>query len=146
MKKKSFFFTRLKYLDLAIVWDSSVTVFRRQRNFPNPVLSTRHGGCFSAPAIWLCALGLLCIRKVRTGGRLTEVSYDICLSCIGCPFPIDDISIRLDNQAKFLITSTELLQTTFGFVDGLDPFLSVTETTSERIFERGKPRVELNNA
>ena len=76
---------------------------------------------------------------------LTKVSNYICLSGIRRPFPVDDVSIVLDNQAILLIAPTKFLQTTFGLVNCLYPLLSMTVTASQGIFERRKPRIELNN-
>lgn len=67
------------------------------------------------------------------------------LSGIWGPFPIDDILIGLDNQAIFLVAFTEFLQSTFGFIDRLDPLLSMRETATQGVFKWGKPRVELND-
>lgn len=68
------------------------------------------------------------------------------MSGIWGPFPIDNVLIGLDNEAILLVASTKLLQSTFGLIDSLDPLLSVRVTASQGIFERGKPRVELNDA
>ena len=79
-------------------------------------------------------------------GALTEVSNQICLHSVRRPFPVHNVSVWRDIEAKFLITSAESLQAAFCVVDSLDPFLSMTESTSQGISKRGKPRVKLNNA
>lgn len=45
-----------------------------------------------------------------------------------------------------LTNSAELLQSAFGLVDCLDPFLCLVVSCFEGLFERGQPWVEGNNA
>jgi len=45
-----------------------------------------------------------------------------------------------------LTNSAELLQSSFGFIDRLDPFLCLVVSRLEGLFEGGKPWVEGNNA
>lgn len=49
-------------------------------------------------------------------------------------------------HGMMLTNSTKLLQSAFGLVDCLDPFLCLVVSCFEGLFERGQPWVEGNNA
>lgn len=82
----------------------------------------------------------------RIVGPLTKVPNQICLRSIGRPFSVDSVSIWQNIETQFFVTFTKLFKAAFSIIDGLDPLLSVTESASQSIFERRKPRVKLDNA
>ncbi len=93
--------------------------------------------------------------------RDTKFTNKKSLRCIWRPFPVCDVVVVVDVEPKFLGSlanislqlgcrtlthSAEFLQTSFCFIDGLDPLLRLGVSVSEGFSERGKPRVELDHA
>ena len=75
----------------------------------------------------------------------TEISNKKGLSGIGRPFAIRYVPIPMNIKAILFETSAELFEAALGIVDCLDPFLCMTVSASESIFERRKPWIELYN-
>jgi hypothetical protein len=93
--------------------------------------------------------------------RNTEITNKECLRCIRRPFPIGNVVLFVHIEAKLLrslissvvkeggmmpTNSAEFLQPSLSLVNCLDPLLRLAVPLLERLFERGKPRVERNNA
>jgi len=69
-----------------------------------------------------------------------------CLSTLrpNLSFPWSRQRVKLGGM--MFTNSAEFLQSSLGLVDGLDPFLRFVVSCLERLFERGQPWVESNNA
>jgi len=92
---------------------------------------------------------------------LTEIANDESFGGIGSPFAIDDIIVWLDLKTVFFVAlrqsvymgntrqitnSTELVESTFGFIQGLDPFLGGRKATLQWVFEGTQPWVEFDDS
>ena len=108
-------------LDLAIVRYDRLTIFCRQCYLPDTKVVLGHWGCASIPAI--------------------EVADEKCLLCIGSPFSVCNVSIRIHIEPVLLEAATELFQATLGLIDRFDPVLSFGVSVSEGIFERCQPGI-----
>ena len=77
------------------------------------------------------------------------------------PFPVGDVVLAIEVESKLLETlilsvvglegmrstnSAELLQSSLGLVNLLDPVLGIAVSFLEGLFERGEPWVELDYA
>lgn len=100
-------------------------------------------------------------------GYLTEVSNEVCLLGIRCPFAIDDIVITVDVEtedfsALWLVVRdkarksrhsgnkqaahfTELIQAAFRLLDGLDPVLGLGVSSLQGILEGTQPWIDLKD-
>lgn len=78
-------------------------------------------------------------------GTSTEIADQIGSQSIWSPFAVGNITIRIDIQTISFPPPTEFFQTTLGFLNCLDPFLSLTVPATKSIFERGQPRIQLYN-
>lgn len=92
-----------------------LSVLRRQSDNPAPIFFSCHGGCVSIPSI--------------------EVTDEICSHRIWGPFSISNVSIIIDNKAEYFRPPAEFVEAPFCFVNGFDPFLSMTISASQSIFE-----------
>jgi hypothetical protein len=75
-----------------------------------------------------------------------EIADQECAQRKWRPFSVFDGVVRRDKEPILFVTFGKVRQTAFGFVDRLDPILSLGEARTERGFERLEVWVELENA
>lgn len=112
-------------LDLALVGYGRLSIGCRQRYRPPSVIFLLHGSRVSIPAI--------------------EIADKVGPQRVWGPLSVGDVSIVADDEAESFESSAEFVEASLGLIDFLDPFLSMAVSASERFFERGEPRVQLND-
>lgn len=75
----------------------------------------------------------------------TEIADQVGSQSKWSPFAVGNVTICIDIETISFVPPAKFLQAALGFVNCLDPFLSLTVPAAKSIFERGEPWINLDN-
>lgn len=78
-------------------------------------------------------------------GMDTEIAHQVGSQSIWSPFAVNNVPICIDIETISFVSPAKFLQAALGFFNCLNPFLSLVIPAAKNIFERGEPRIKLDN-